>query len=691
MSKADYYVATNYVKLLLNSPDLVGALEHTFGDSYRDLLEMEYIRGSQLQPVFELLAAQGLDSWALRFGSRLGTIAHGPLSFAALSAPDLLTALNVLADYSVVRSNAYSSRLIERDGQLTFLMIDQTNNELVGRWLIEVSMQIILRLVETVMTHSAGHHVSIKFAHPAPSYASRLDAHYQARCVYKADEYSLSIPASWGQVSSPLSDAGSFSTNLAKCKEIKHLLDDNLSLAESVRFKLEQFFNDCLSGGRLPSKLPTLNDLAADFALSPRTFSRRLKRQQSSYKIELERVRKLHSQRLLSETHFSIADIAYYLAYQEPANFTRAFKGWFGVTPNHWRRRPEATRKRQHTQKTMTNAFDLDHQRLADYLARHIDGFSGPLSSEKFAGGQSNPTYLLSTPDKKYVLRRKPPGKLLPGAHAVDREYKILSALAQTNVPVAGALHLCADNDVIGSVFYVMQHMNGRVLWDPTLPDQTRQDRREIYEEMNRVLAELHKVNIDEVGLSDFGKKGAYFERQTNTWTKQYRAAETQTIKPMDALIDWLPANMPADDGKVSIAHGDYRLDNMMFHGEQNSVIALLDWELSTIGHPYADLAYQCMQYYLPRGKGMPGLAGIDLEELGIPSEQDYVAMYCQRMGFDNINNWHFYLAFSLFRLAAICQGIEKRRQIGTASSEKAAQYGALVEPLATIAIELTE
>ncbi len=339
----------------------------------------------------------------------------------------------------------------------------------------------------------------------------------------------------------------------------------------------------------------------------------------------------------------------------------------------------------------MTNAFDLDHQRLAEYLAQHIDGFNGPLSSEKFAGGQSNPTYLLYTPDKKYVLRRKPPGKLLPGAHAVDREYNILSALATTDVPVAGALHLCKDDDIIGSMFYVMQHMDGRVFWDPSLPDQNRQNRRAIYEEMNRVLAELHKVNIDEIGLHDFGKKGAYFERQINTWTRQYRAAETQTIKHMDALIAWLPANMPADDGKVSIAHGDYRLDNLMFHHQQNSVTAVLDWELSTIGHPYADLAYQCMQYHLPRGQSMPGLAGLDLDRLGIPSEQDYVDMYCQRMGFSAIDNWHFYLAFSLFRLAAICQGIEKRRQIGTASSEKAAQYGALVDPLSSIAIKLTE
>jgi len=337
----------------------------------------------------------------------------------------------------------------------------------------------------------------------------------------------------------------------------------------------------------------------------------------------------------------------------------------------------------------MNDQFKLNDESLADYLSSVIDGFEGPLESEKFSGGQSNPTYLLSTPNKKYVLRRKPPGKLLPGAHAVDREFKVLSALTNTEVPVANALHLCEDDAVIGSMFYVMEHKQGRILWLPHLPDQSAQDRTEIYQEMNRVLGALHSVDIDEVGLEDYGKKGGYFERQIHTWTKQYRASETEKIANVDKLIDWLPANMPADDGKVSIAHGDFRLDNMMFDEQSNSVIALLDWELSTIGHPYADLAYQCMQYYLPQGQGLPGLSGCDLETLGIPSEQEFVSMYCERMGFAPIDNWNFYLAFSLFRLAAICQGIEKRRQIGTASSAKAAEYGALVHPLAKIATDL--
>lgn len=337
----------------------------------------------------------------------------------------------------------------------------------------------------------------------------------------------------------------------------------------------------------------------------------------------------------------------------------------------------------------MNDQFKLNDESLAEYLSEVIEGFDGPLTSDKFSGGQSNPTYLLTTPSKKYVLRRKPPGKLLPGAHAVDREFKVLSALAGTDVPVAKALHLCSDDNVLGSMFYVMEHKQGRVLWLPHLPEQSKQDRTEIYTEMNRVLAALHSVNVDEVGLSDYGKKGGYFERQINTWTKQYRASETSKIPEVDKLIEWLPNNMPSDDGKVSIAHGDFRLDNMMFDDQHNNVVALLDWELSTIGHPYADLAYQCMQYYLPQGKGLPGLEGCNLDELGIPSEQEFVAMYCKRMGFDTIDKWNFYLAFSLFRLTAICQGIEKRRQIGTASSAKAAEYGALVHPLAKIATDL--
>lgn len=338
----------------------------------------------------------------------------------------------------------------------------------------------------------------------------------------------------------------------------------------------------------------------------------------------------------------------------------------------------------------MTDPFALDTDLLSDYLSKHINGFEGPLTAEKFAGGQSNPTYLLSTPKQKYVLRRKPPGTLLPGAHAVDREHTILAALFPTPLPVAEPLHLCQDHAIIGSDFYVMEFKQGRILWDPTIPEVNKEQRTAIYVEMNRVLAELHKVDIDDVGLQNYGKRGNYFARQTHTWTKQYKASELQHIPAMEALIDWLPANMPVDDGLASITHGDFRIDNLMFDADKAEVIAVLDWELSTIGHPYADLAYQCMQYYMPSGKGLPGLAEVDLTELGIPSEQEYVDMYCKRMGFDTIANWNFYLAFSLFRLAAICQGVVKRAQQGNASSDKAGEYGELVEPLANIALGLT-
>jgi len=339
----------------------------------------------------------------------------------------------------------------------------------------------------------------------------------------------------------------------------------------------------------------------------------------------------------------------------------------------------------------MTDTFNLDTKKLGDYLADNIDGFEGPLTAEKFAGGQSNPTYLLTSPNNKYVLRRKPPGKLLKGAHAVDREFKVLSALYPTPLPVAQALHLCDDDSIIGSMFYVMEFMQGRILWDPTIPEVSKEERTAIYHEMNRVLSELHKVNVDDAGLSDYGKKGDYFARQTHTWSKNYKASETKHIPSMEALIEWLPANMPAEDGLYSITHGDYRLDNMMFHADRPEVIAVLDWELSTIGHPFADLAYQCMQYYMPSGKGLPGLAEANLDELGIPSEQEYIDMYCQRMGFDPIPNWNFYLVFSLFRLASICQGVVKRAEQGNASSDKAGEYGDLVSPLANIALGLTK
>ncbi|MBR9911248.1 MAG: phosphotransferase [Gammaproteobacteria bacterium] len=335
--------------------------------------------------------------------------------------------------------------------------------------------------------------------------------------------------------------------------------------------------------------------------------------------------------------------------------------------------------------------FDFDTDKLARYLEANVAGFKGPLSAEKFAGGQSNPTFKISAQSGHYVLRRKPPGELLKSAHAVDREFKVMAALANTDVPVAKAYHLCADDSIIGSMFYLMEFIDGRVLWDPALPGMSNAERGAIFDEMNRVLAALHSVDVDAVGLSDYGRPGNYYQRQINRWTTQYRAAETGTIAEMDRLIDWLPANQPEDDGRVVLAHGDFRLDNMMFHPTQARVLALVDWELSTLGHPFADLAYQCMQLRLSNDSVLAGLGGIDRAALGIPSEEEYVAQYCRRMGLDEIPNWNFYMVFSMFRFAAILQGVKKRALDGNASSDKADRMGALVAPLATMAVALID
>jgi len=333
----------------------------------------------------------------------------------------------------------------------------------------------------------------------------------------------------------------------------------------------------------------------------------------------------------------------------------------------------------------------LDTEVLSTYLAQHIDGFKGPITATKFPGGQSNPTFLLETPDGKYVLRRKPPGELLKSAHAVDREYRVLSALADTPVPVAKVYHLCEDTDVIGSMFYVMEYIDGRVFFNPALPDVSKEERSRMYAEMSRVLAELHKVNVHEVGLSDYGRPGNYYERQVSRWTTQYKATETEVIPEMDAVIEWLAANTVEDDGQVCLAHGDFRLDNMMFAQHEPKVLALVDWELSTLGHPYADLAYQCMQLHLPNDGGvLPGLGGLDRQALGIPSEEEYVAMYCEHMGIDSIPNWNFYLVFGFFRFAAILQGVKKRALDGNASNAaQGLQLGELVKPLAQRAVAL--
>ena len=332
-------------------------------------------------------------------------------------------------------------------------------------------------------------------------------------------------------------------------------------------------------------------------------------------------------------------------------------------------------------------AHRFDEARLAEYLKSAIPGFEGPMEVRQFKGGQSNPTYLLTTPGRRYVLRKKPPGKLLASAHQIEREYKVIEALAATDVPVAPALVLCEDPEVIGTAFYVMGHVDGRVLRDPQLPGLDRDERAAIYDSMNDVLAKLHKVDFAAVGLGDFGKPGNYFERQIGRWTKQYELARTADVPAMNRLIEWLPANIPPGDD-VAIAHGDFRLENSIFHPTEPRMIALLDWELATLGHPLADLAYNCMPYHIA-DPTMGNLMGVDFAATGIPSEADYLAAYCRRTGRERIPTWEFYLAFSMFRLASIAQGVYKRGLDGNASSEKAVMYGAVATFLAELAVDV--
>jgi len=337
----------------------------------------------------------------------------------------------------------------------------------------------------------------------------------------------------------------------------------------------------------------------------------------------------------------------------------------------------------------MAQVLDLTH--LDQWIRHHVPAFEGDLKAEKFAGGQSNPTFKLTAGENSYVLRRKPMGTLLASAHAVDREFKVLSALAPTNVPVPTPVALCEDDSVIGSMFYIMEYLEGRVFWDPALPEVSDEDRAAIYDQMNQVMADMHSVDIHQVGLSDYGKPGNYFERQIGRWTKQYRAAETETIPEMEKLIDWLPRHMPPDDGRVSLVHGDYRLDNMIFHPSEPRIIGVLDWELSTLGHPLADLAYQLMAWQFPREAGINGLAGLSRADLNIPDDETYIRLYCDRTGQTGIEDWNFYMAFCFFRLASITQGIRKRALIGTASSPAAEAKAAMVEPLSTMGAAYTD
>ena len=339
-----------------------------------------------------------------------------------------------------------------------------------------------------------------------------------------------------------------------------------------------------------------------------------------------------------------------------------------------------------------SNAFDL--AALSAWLEQNLDGFAGPLSVEMFKGGQSNPTYKLITPGKSYVMRAKPGpvAKLLPSAHAVEREFAVMHGLQGTDVPVPHMYVLCEDESIIGRAFYLMEFMQGRVLWDQSLPGMTPPERGAIYDEMNRVIAALHTVRFAERGLANYGKPGNYFERQIGRWSKQYRASVTQPIPEMDQLMDWLPAHMPAsarDESQVSIVHGDYRLDNLMFHPTEPRVIAVLDWELSTLGHPLADFSYHCMAWNIPPG-AFRGIGGLDLPSLGIPSEGDYIARYCERTGITTPGalraDWNFYMAYNLFRIAAILQGIAKRVEAGTAASAQARASGEGARPMAELA-----
>ncbi|MFZ5509559.1 MAG: phosphotransferase [Pseudomonadota bacterium] len=333
-------------------------------------------------------------------------------------------------------------------------------------------------------------------------------------------------------------------------------------------------------------------------------------------------------------------------------------------------------------------AHRFDTERLAQYLRQHVADFAGPIQVEQFKGGQSNPTFLIRAGGKRYVMRRKPPGKLLPSAHAVDREYRVITALAGTDVPVARTYALCQDESVIGTAFYIMDYVEGRVLWDPALPGMTPAERGAIFDEMNRVIAALHSVDYQAVGLGDYGKPGSYFARQIDRWSKQYRASETEKVPAMDNLVDWLPQHIPAGD-ETSIVHGDYRLDNVIFHPSEPRILAVLDWELSTLGHPLADFAYHCLTWR----QQFRGLVGYDLEALGIPSEQEYVAAYCRRVGRERVpeREWEYYIVFNMFRLSAILQGIMARALQGNASSADAIETGKRARPLAEEAWRLVE
>jgi aminoglycoside phosphotransferase (APT) family kinase protein len=321
----------------------------------------------------------------------------------------------------------------------------------------------------------------------------------------------------------------------------------------------------------------------------------------------------------------------------------------------------------------VTDRHRFDVETLAVHLARHLPDFKGSLTVKQFQGGQSNPTYLLKTPTASYVMRSKPgpAAKLLPSAHAIEREFRVMRALAAHGIPVPETLLLCEDESVIGRAFYLMQHVEGRIFWEQSLPALSNAERTAIYDEMNRVIAALHLVDIERAGLADYGKAG------------NYRASETEKLDAMDRLIDWLPQQIPPGD-ETTVVHGDYRMDNLIFHPTEPKIIAILDWELSTLGHPLADFSYHCMSWHIPPG-AFRGIAGLDLKALGIPTEADYIASYCARTRRPPIDHWNFYLAYNLFRIAAILQGVYKRATEGIASSDNALQTGKRVQALAEL------
>ena len=345
--------------------------------------------------------------------------------------------------------------------------------------------------------------------------------------------------------------------------------------------------------------------------------------------------------------------------------------------------------------KPVSKQHEFDVQALATWLNTSTGADFGAMTIEQFKGGQSNPTFKLVTPERAYVMRAKPgpAAKLLPSAHMIEREFVVMTGLAKdikANIPVPKTVALCSDEAVIGRAFFVMEMVEGRVLWDPALPGMTPPERGAIFDEMNAVIARLHQVDYAAIGLANYGKAGNYFERQISRWIKQYRASETEKIDAMDKLIDWLPQHIPAGE-ETRIVHGDYRLDNLILHPTEPRILAILDWELSTLGHPLADFAYHCMTWHVPPS-AFRGLAGLDLEALGIPSQKAYITQYCQRTGrTDGIENFEYYLAYNMFRMAGILQGIMKRVVDGTAASEQAVAMGKAARPIAELGWKVAE